>query len=95
MSLLYTLYKQCLYKSIYKCFATEERPKMKKKGQSNIISMGIAIIVLVVIALIAGSVENGLVFNQTLTSTIGNYLEPLALLSGLALAGYMGYRALK
>lgn len=60
-------------------------------NMSNIIKATMAVVVMLVIAIIIGTVEDGLTFTQSLTSTIGGYLEPLAILSTLGLIGYMAY----
>lgn len=68
---------------------------MNKKGNSRIIGAGIALVVLMVIAQIVSAVENGTVWVQTISGTIGDYIEPIALLSGLALAGGMAAKAVR
>lgn len=69
---------------------------MDKKGNAGrVVGSGIALVVLLVVAVIVGTVENDTVFKQSLSSTIGTYLEPLALLAGLTIAGSMAYKAMK
>lgn len=70
---------------------------INKKGAafSQVIAGGIACITLVVTAVIIGSVENGTSWSQTLSGTIGDYVEPLAMLSAFAVIGATVYKAVK
>lgn len=69
--------------------------KSKKGNVGGVVAGGVAIIVVLVIAIIVGSVEDGIVFTQSLSSTIGTYIEPLALLAALTIAGGLAYKAMK
>lgn len=55
----------------------------------RIVGTGIALVVLMVVAVIVGTIENSTTWTQSLSSTIGDYIEPLALLGGLVVAGMM------
>ena len=74
-------------------FQHTRNSKMDTKGQGGVIGAGIALVVLLVVTVIVGSVENSTTWTQTLSGTIGAYIEPLAMLSGLALAGGLAYKA--
>lgn len=69
---------------------------MNTKGSAGrIVGAGIALVVITIVTLIVGTVENSTSWTQTLSGTIGNYIEPLAMLSGLAVAGGMAYKAMR
>lgn len=67
--------------------------KLGNKGSGNVIGAGVALVMIIVVTVIVGSVENGTTWSQTLSGTIGDYVEPLAMLGGLALAGGLAYKA--
>lgn len=66
-----------------------------KTANTRIIGSVIATISMLIMAVIIGSVENGITFTQTLTSTIGDYVEPLGVLSAFAIIGGAVYMAVR
>lgn len=67
----------------------------KKGASGGVIGAGIAAVTLLVVSVIIGQVENNTVWSQTLSGTIGTYIEPLAILSTFAVVGMMAYKAVK
>lgn len=59
----------------------------------SLVGGGIAAVMMLVSAVIISSVENATTWSQSLSSTIGNYIEPLAILATFAIVGMLGYRA--
>lgn len=69
--------------------------KLSKKGNSRLIGIAIAAVTMIVCTVIIGNVENGTTWTQTLSGTIGDYVEPLAMLAAFALIGSAAYVAVR
>lgn len=63
-----------------------------KKGK-GLIGIAISAVIILICVVIIGQVENDTTWVNSLSTTVGGYIETIGILAALATVGYMAYSA--